>query len=213
MAWRVEEELAGLQQRIVELLEAGWIRVQIVTDHGWLVLPGGLPKAELPKHLMESRWGRCAIPSAGAQHGYPMISWFWDAAEAIVLAPGVSCFLAGMEYVHGGLTLQESLIPSVLVSAKQAGNSKTILVKEIKWAGMRLNVVLVGAQGLAVDIRRKVADASSSLVATPGTGAADNQRTSLLVIDDETMGEAAFLVVMDENGQSIFKHSVIIGEN
>jgi hypothetical protein len=34
-----------------------------------------------------------------------------------------------------------------------------------------------------------------------------------LVIDDETMGEAAFLVVMDENGQSIFKHSVIIGEN
>lgn len=213
LAWRVEEELAGLQQRIVELLEAGWIRVQIVTDHGWLLLPGGLPKSELPKHLMESRWGRCAIPSAGAQHGYPMISWFWDAAEAIVLAPGVSCFLAGMEYVHGGLTLQESLIPSVLVSAKQAGNSKTILVKEIKWAGMRLNVVLVGAQGLAVDIRRKVADASSSLVATPGTGAADNQRTSLLVIDDETMGEAAFLVVMDENGQSIFKHSVIIGEN
>lgn len=121
--------------------------------------------------------------------------------------------MAGMEYVHGGLTLQESLIPSVLVSAKQAGNSKTILLKELKWAGMRLNVVLAGAQGLAVDIRRKVADASSSFVATPGTGSADNQRTSLLVIDDETMGEAAFLVVLDENGQSIFKHSVIIGEN
>ena len=118
MAWRVEEELAGLQQRIAELLQAGWAKVKVITDHGWLMLPGGLPKAELPKHLAESRWGRCAIPSAGAQHGYPMTSWFWDAAEAIVLAPGVSCFVAGMEYAHGGLTLQEALIPSLTVSAK-----------------------------------------------------------------------------------------------
>ena len=45
----------------------------------------------------------------GAQHGFPETSWFWDSAEAVVLAPGVSCFVAGMEYAHGGLTLQEAL--------------------------------------------------------------------------------------------------------
>jgi len=213
LAWRVEEEIAGLQQRIAELLQAGWSSVQVVTDHGWLLLPGGLPKAELPKHLAETRWGRCAIPSAGAHHGYPMSSWFWDAAEAIVLAPGVSCFMAGMEYAHGGLTLQEALIPSLSVSAKQTGNAKAVALKEMKWAGMRLNVVLEGVQGLTLDIRSKVADASSSLVARPITGAADTQRTSLLVTDDETLGESAFLVVIAENGQSIFKHPVIIGEN
>jgi hypothetical protein len=100
LAWRVEEELAGLQQRILDLIQVGWTKIKVITDHGWLLLPGGLPKAELPRHLTASRWNRCAIPSAGAQHGYPMTSWFWDAAEAVVLAPGVSCFVAGMEYAH-----------------------------------------------------------------------------------------------------------------
>ncbi|MFH2064882.1 MAG: BREX-1 system phosphatase PglZ type B [Pseudomonadota bacterium] len=213
LAWRVEEELSGLQQRIVELLQAGWARVRVITDHGWLLLPGGLPKAELPKHLTHSRWGRCAIPSPGAQHGYPMTSWFWDAAEAIVLAPGVSCFVDGMEYAHGGLTLQEALIPSLIISARQTGNAKTIVLKELKWSGMRLNVVFEGVEGHTVDVRRKVADTASSLAVKPITAPADGAKISLLVADDETMGAEAFLVVIDQNGQPIFKHPVVIGEN
>jgi len=213
LAWRVEEELAGLQQRIGDLLQAGWVKVKVITDHGWLLLPGGLPKAELHKHLAESRWGRCAIPSAGAQHGYPITSWFWDAAEGVVLAPGVSCFLAGMEYAHGGLTLQEALIPSLTVSAKETGSSKGVVLKEMKWSGMRLNVVLEGAQGLTVDVRSKVADAATSMAASPTTAAADDQKTSLLVEDDEALGAAAFLVIVDQNGQPIFKEPIVIGEN
>ena len=213
LAWRVGEELAGLQQRITELLRAGWSKVKVTTDHGWLMLPGGLPKAELPKHLTESRWGRCAIPSPGAKHGYPMASWFWDSAEAIVLAPDIQCFIAGQEYAHGGLTLQEALIPSLTVSAKQKGGAKSIVLKEMKWLGMRLNVVLEGAQGLTVDIRRQVADADSSLAERPMPGAADGQKTSLLVAKDEAIGEEAFLVVVDESDQAIFKHQVIIGDN
>jgi hypothetical protein len=213
VAWRVEEELSGLQQRITELLQAGWARVNVITDHGWLLLPGGLPKAELPKHLTQSRWGRCAIPGPGAQHGYPMTSWFWDAAEAVVLAPGVSCFMDGMEYAHGGLTLQEALIPTLTISSVARGGVRTVVVKEVKWLGMRLNVVLEGAHGLTVDIRRNVADAAGSLAAKPMTGAADGIKISLLVADDEALGTDAFLVVIDQNGQSIFKHPVVIGEN
>jgi len=212
LAWRVEEELAGLQQRIFELIHVGWKKIKVITDHGWLLLPGGLPKAELPKHLTASRWNRCAIPSAGAQHGYPMTSWFWDSAEAIVLAPGVSCFEAGMEYAHGGLTLQEALIPSLTLSPKQMGAVKVVL-KEMKWSGMRLNMILEGAAGLTVDLRSKVADASTSLTASTMTAAADGQKTSLLVADDEALGAAAFLVVVDQNGQPIFKQPIVIGEN
>jgi hypothetical protein len=209
----VEEELSGLQQRIADLLQAGWASVKVITDHGWLLLPGGLLKVELPKHLTQSRWGRCAIPSPGAQHGYPMTAWFWDAAEAVVLAPGVSCFMDGMEYAHGGLTLQEALIPSLTISARQTGSARTVVVKEMKWLGMRLNVVLEGAQGLVVDVRKNVADAASSLAAKPMTGVADGMKTSLLMADDEALGADAFFVVIDQNGQSIFKHSVVIGEN
>ena len=213
LAWRVEEELAGLQQRILELIHTGWTKVKVITDHGWLLLPGGLPKAELPRHLTASRWNRCAIPSAGAQHGYPMTSWFWDAAEAVVLAPGVSCFVAGMEYAHGGLTLQEALIPSLTVSTKKTGVTKSVVLKEMKWSGMRLNMILEGAAGLTVDLRSKVADASTSFAASTMIAAEDGQKTSLLVADDGYLGAAAFLVVIDESGQPIFKHSVVIGEN
>lgn len=213
LAWRVEEELVALQRFITELLQAGWTKVKVVTDHGWLMLPGGLPKAELPKHLTASRWSRCAIPSAGAQHGYPMISWFWDSAEAVVLAPGISCFVAGMEFAHGGLTLQEALIPTLTVSMKQIKGLKSVILNEMKWVGLRLNVILEGAAGLIVDLRSKAADASTSFISSSIIAAADGQKTSLLVTDDELLGTLAFLVVIDQNGQPIFKHSIVIGEN
>ena len=132
LAWRVDEELAGLEQRIAELLKAGWARVKVITDHGWLMVPGGLPKIDLPKHLTASRWSRCAIPGPGAQHGLPMTSWFWDASEAVVLAPNIRCFAAGMEYAHGGLTLQEALIPSLAISARHAGPVKAVILKDLK---------------------------------------------------------------------------------
>jgi hypothetical protein len=212
LAWRVEEELAGLQQRIADLLHAGWAKVHVITDHGWLMLPGGLPKAELPKHLTASRWSRCALPDPDAQHGYPLTAWFWDAAEAVVLAPGVSCFVAGMEYAHGGLTVQEALIPSLTVTAQVGGGTKAVVLKDLKWLGLRLNVVLEGAQGLTVDLRRQVADAATSLAASPMTGAATGQKTSLLVADDETLGTDAWLVVIDATGQPLLKHPVVIGE-
>ncbi len=214
LAWRVKEELAALEQRIGDLLQAGWATVKVITDHGWLLMPGGLPKAELKKHLTESRWGRCAIPGAGAHHGFPVTPWFWDAAEAVVLAPGVSCFMAGKEYAHGGLTLQEALIPCLTVSAGTTGSGGAVVVlKEMKWAGMRLKVTFEGAEGLNVDIRSKVADAETSFLANPTTAAADGEKTSMLVENDEALGAAAFLVVVDPDDQPIFKQSIVIGED
>ena len=213
LSWRVDEEIAGLQQRIDELLKAGWNQVRVITDHGWLMLPGGLPKVDLPKHLTASRWSRCAVPGPGAQHAYPMTSWFWDSAEGIVLAPGISCFTAGMEYAHGGLTLQEALIPSLNIVAKSKAAAMSIVVKELKWAGLRLNVMLEGAEGLTVDLRSKVADADSSFAASPIKAASNGQRTSLLVADDEALGTAAFMVLINAKDDVIYKHPVVIGES
>jgi hypothetical protein len=213
LAWRVDEEIAGLEQRISELLKAGWAKVRVITDHGWLMVPGGLPKVELPKHLTASRWKRCAIPGPNAQHGLPMTSWFWDSSEEVVLAPGIACFEAGTEYAHGGLTVQEALIPSLTIAAKQIASPMSIVVKELKWAGLRLNVVLDGAEGLTVDIRSKVADAGSSFATGAMTAAGNGQKTSLLVADDGALGKTAFLVLVDEADQVVFKRQIVIGEN
>ena len=109
--------------------------------------------------------------------------------------------------------MQEAIIPSLTVSASHVSDAKTILLKDIKWVGMRLNVVLEGAQGLSVDVRSKVADAASSFASKPITAAADGQKNSLLVTADDSTGVAAFLVVINYTGHAIFKHPVVIGEN
>ena len=49
LAHQVAQEVQLLAERIQELLAAGWQEVHLVTDHGWLLLPGGLDKLELPQ--------------------------------------------------------------------------------------------------------------------------------------------------------------------
>lgn len=45
---QLDEQLERLVARITRLLEAGWTSVRVVTDHGWLYLPDGLPKMTCP---------------------------------------------------------------------------------------------------------------------------------------------------------------------
>ncbi|RMD62817.1 MAG: BREX-1 system phosphatase PglZ type B, partial [Planctomycetota bacterium] len=60
LAGQIEDEIERLTERVVELIDAGWRAVRIVTDHGWLLVPGGLPRHDLPRYLVECKWSRCA---------------------------------------------------------------------------------------------------------------------------------------------------------
>ena len=107
----LDTQLSQVVERISELIDAGWKRIRIVTDHGWLLMPGGLPKTELAKHQTETRWGRCAVLKDSA-HGTPLtFGWDWCKEVQVAYAPGVSNFIAGAEYAHGGISLQECLVP------------------------------------------------------------------------------------------------------
>ena len=75
LARQIGDELDRLTDRIVGLLDAGWQSVRVVTDHGWLLLPGGLPKVNLPKHLTESRWARCAVIAGESQPDILKAPW------------------------------------------------------------------------------------------------------------------------------------------
>src|SRR5205085_360151 len=57
MVKHLDEELERITEQVSRLTELGW-RVKIVTDHGWLLLPGGLPKHQLPASLTETKWSR-----------------------------------------------------------------------------------------------------------------------------------------------------------
>ena len=90
----LDEEVDRIVGRIRELLDAGWQRVDVVTDHGWILLPGGMEKVELPPATTEVKKGRCARLKDGAMVETPTVPWFWDQDVRIALAPGVTCFEA-----------------------------------------------------------------------------------------------------------------------
>lgn len=212
LAWRVDEELSIIRNRIQELFAAGWTTIRVSTDHGWLWMPGDLPKVELPKHLTVSKWGRCAVPEPGASHGLPQVGWFWGAQHPVVLAPGISVFQKGMAYTHGGLSLQEALTPVLVLQRSSAAGPLNATIETLKWNGMRLNVHISGSvEQVTVDIRTRPADPNTSVIALPKPPDASG-KVSLVVEKDDLIGQAAVLVVLAD-GVVLAKQAVTIGEN
>lgn len=204
-------QLDQVVERIVELVDAGWKRIRIVTDHGWLLVPGGLPKSELAKHQAETRWGRCAVLKDSA-HGTPLtFGWDWSKDVQVAYAPGVTNFIAGADYAHGGISLQECLVPVLqLECARTAGPGAAVTIQSVTWKGLRCTVVVGGASaGQRVDLRTKAALASSSLATSKPL---DAGKVSLAVADDEQMGAAAVVVVLGADGEVLQKQATTVGE-
>lgn len=210
LAARIDEQIALLLERIESLLDAGWREIRVVTDHGWLWLPGGLPKVGLPKYLTQSRWARCATIEGDSTLQVPTVPWYWSAAERVAVGPGIACFGAGNEYAHGGLSLQESLIPVLRVTAGAVSATVEASITAVTWVGLRCRVRIDPPRPeLSVDLRTRVNDVDSS---ASGTRQVDAEgAASLLVADDELEGTPAAVVVLDPGGQVIARQSTIIG--
>ena len=205
------EEISG---RIVALLAAGWKSVRVVTDHGWLLLPGGLPKTELAACLSDSKWGRCAALKSGATSEQKLYPWFWNPDVHFALADGVSCFRKGQEYTHGGLSLQECLTLELTVTAAVgAGGSVRVEITDVVWKGLRCSVAVEGDfSGLAVDLRRQAgAPESSVLLGKKAKPLKGNGTASVVVEDEELLGQEATLVVVDANGGLVAQSNTMIG--
>ncbi len=145
-------------------VETGWKRVSVVTDHGWLLVPGGLPKVTLPKYLAESRWSRCAAIKDTSKVEVPVSGWSWDQQQRFANAPGAHCFVAGHEYAHGGVSLQECLVPMLAFTASVAPSGLIARVSDIQWIHQRCRVIVAPViAGLFADLRTKPNVASSSI--------------------------------------------------
>jgi hypothetical protein len=210
LARRIEEEVRGLVLRIQTLLAAGWKQVRVVTDHGWLLLPGGLPKQELPGFLTESRWGRCATLKKDVDIKGMVLPWYWSDAVRIAVPSGIACYKAGTEYVHGGLSPQECVVPMLTISMAAAA-TQTVTIQSVKWRGLVCRAeVSKDAANLIADLRTSINDPSTSLLETPKT-IPDNGLVSLPVIDDSKEGAAAVVVVMSGNGVVLAKRPTTVG--
>lgn len=213
LAREVESLLQAIVERVAELLEAGWQQFRIVTDHGWLLLPGGLPKTELLRHQVETRWGRCAVLKDSA-YGTPLtFPWDWCQDVQVAYAPGVSSFIANADYGHGGISLQECLVPVLKLDCTAAsGPAIPVIIKSVSWKGLRCNVVVEGAgAGQRVDLRSKAALAKSSIAA--GVKPLVDGKASLAVADDGLIGEAAVVVVLGADDEVLQKQPTMVGES
>jgi hypothetical protein len=205
---RVRVEVMNAADRIQQLLDAGWKKVRVVTDHGWLLMPEGLPKVELPAYLAATKWSRCAVVKGDA--AVPAYAWHWDADVRIASPPGIASFRSGEKYSHGGVSLQECVVPEILVERGVEAVRASII--SVDWRGMRCKVkVDSNDPAVRVDLRTNWKQAGSTIVAAVkeiGSGGEVN----LVVADDRHEGAAAVVVVIDSGGAVLTQKTTSVGE-
>ena len=214
--WKLSKYLDGflneIRDRIIALIEAGWKSVRVVTDHGWILVPGGLPKDELPIALTDNKWGRCAIIKPGAIIKEQLYPWYWNPNQQIAVAHGISCFRNGLEYSHGGLSLQECLTLELHVSANsQLRRPNPLDFTDVAWKGLRCTVAVEGqCSELSLDIRLQAGDPSSSVVV--GIKPLKENGTSSVVIENEEFdGKDAMIVLIDSKNELVAQVATVIG--
>ncbi len=210
LADSADEQLESLMERVQELLDAGWRRVRVVTDHGWLLVPGGLPKADLPKYLTESRWSRCASITDRSQVAVPVAGWSWNPQEWFAMAPGAHCFVAGQEFAHGGASLQECVLPVITFAAPAMLPGLTTSIREIQWTRLRCRIsVEPVTAGYTADLRTRPNDPESSIASPKPLD--EHGKASLLVADEAHEEAAVSVVILDSSGRVICREATIVG--
>ncbi|WP_353267986.1 BREX-1 system phosphatase PglZ type B [Gemmatimonas sp.] len=212
LARSVDAEVRDLVSRVRSLLRAGWKEIIIVTDHGWLLMPDGLPKVDLKAYLTDDRWGRCASLKEGAQTDSQTFPWHWNASVAIATPPGVGCYRANIEYTHGGVSLQEMVTPVLRVLASQVAGGSPRLA-DAKWTSARCRITLqADVNGLRVDVRTNPSDPNTSLLTDKQSReTAGGGKVTVFLEDDADIGRQAEIVLLDAAGQVIDTLPTTIG--
>jgi hypothetical protein len=209
---RLAERLAsGVQDtvdRVVQLVRTGR-SVRVITDHGWLLMPGGLPQAALDSGLVEpnGKRTRCAMVKPKAQTSYLQIPWSWNSDVSIATATGARSFFASYEYAHGGVSPQECVLPILEIAGN--GPVKEATTVHSTWDGLRLRIEVAGGADLHIDLRLG-SDTSGPTLIKGGRVLDEKGRTSVLISDDHER-KIACLVVLDDDGRILAHRTLTVG--
>ena len=212
LAKHIDPLLAEIAERVAALLNVGWTSVRIVTDHGWLLMPGKLPKVEMAGDLTDNKWGRCASIKPGASTSERLYPWYWNPNQQFALADGVSCYRRSEEYTHGGLSLQECLTLELVVTKGSAEPSKPVTdITDISWKGLRCTAAVDGQfAGLSMDIREHAGDPTSSIVVSVKP-LKENGTASVVIENEELQGNPAHIVLLNAAGELVAEANTVIG--
>ncbi|MCS7466138.1 BREX-1 system phosphatase PglZ type B [Stieleria sp. ICT_E10.1] len=211
LARHIDSLLGDVVERISQLFDAGWKEIHVVTDHGWLLMPGSLPKAQLLPSLSENKWGRCAALKDGASSDAQLYPWFWNPTQWFAFAEGISCFYKN-EYSHGGLSMQECVTQKMTLHSNRVVTGPAEIAK-VEWTtSMRCKVTLASPiQGARLDIRTHAGNAESSEVNAVKNFKDGKTSCSVIIEDEDLGGHHCWVVVLDANGQPIGQEQTIVG--
>jgi hypothetical protein len=192
MAEGVPDGLREVAEIVLRLAEQGR-RVRIVTDHGWLLMPGGFQQAALETGLVEpsGKRSRMATLKPGAPTSYLRLPWTWDSSVSVAVPTGARTFIAGQEYAHGGVSPQECVLPMLDIDIPVAVQQVSI---KSTWQRLRLKVEVIGGAGMMFDVRLG-SDTSSPSILPKGPRALDDFGHLGVLIGDEYEGKEVCLVV------------------
>jgi len=209
LADQLKVQIEALVLRISKLFDDGWQSIRVVTDHGWLLLPGGLQKIHLPKHLTESRWARCAAIAGASQVDCPTAPWYWNPSEYFAFGSGIACFNKSPCYAHGGISIQECLIPNLYVERPSTAEGRAS-IRSTTWRGMRCFVeVEAPGDGASLDLRLHKAAGRSVIAAVKPLD--PDGTTSVVVVEEDIEDEDLVLVLLAANGQVLAQKRTRIG--
>lgn len=212
LAKHIPSTLTDIVNTVKNILSAGWETVLIVTDHGWLLSPMGLPKTELSPLMSDTKWHRFASLKQGASTKEHIHSWYWGEMQQIAMADGISCYRSGVEYTHGGLSIQECLLMDIKIKKPEGAKiSRNVKITDIKWAGLRCTIATQGqGDGFSFDIRTSPADFMSTVVLS--TKPIKSDHTASVVVEDENLsGAMAYIVVLDQDNNIVSQIKTTIG--
>lgn len=208
---QIPTELETIADRVMQLLDGGWTRVKVITDHGWLLLPGHLKQVDMPRYSTETKWSRCALVKGDSATEMPTYAWHWNPHVRIASPPGIGSFAANTDYSHGGISVQECVVPELLV--ERGAERASAKITGVSWRGLRCRVAVdTNMAGLRIDLRLNWKQPGTSIVASAKAIDASGE-ASIVVKDDANEGVAAAVVVLDPNGQVLDQKTTTVGED
>jgi hypothetical protein len=132
--------------------------------------------------------------------------------DKVTLANGISCFKAGEEYAHGGLSLQECLTQELMVTPGTLTKQETSAeITDVVWKGLRCKIAVDGDfTALFFDIRIKAGNPADSMVMNVKP-INENGIGSVVVENEELEGSESTIVLLDKEGMLIAQENTIIG--
>jgi len=214
----LDQQLDLVAERVRGLLAVGWRHITVVTDHGFMLPAAPALKVTLPLAVTEgdiARKPRVARLKAGAKRPeFPITAWTWDTSTEMVSAPGAAAFEAGTLYEHGGLSLQECVIPVLHVATGAGvvgGAATSVQIEAIRWTGQRCRIDFAPTDiEIVAEVRLAPGD-SSSMVGGPKQPSDPGEIKVLVDEDRAAEGTTAYVVLLAPDGAVLAQRKTTVG--